>query len=178
MEYYDDIPSSTKSAIDAYVSKGRPVGDFVHAVLTNNLINAMSHADDNNMTSLKKIVQYVYNQIPSSCWGSEEIVNSWIERGGKDSIIIPHNDFTCTHLMGTIHATYNQILNAFGFKPNINDDTSKVHCSWLGQTSSGKVAVWSWKEPSDPKESPDNKITWSLWYEKSEARDQLLRNIT
>lgn len=73
------IPVYTKEAIDLYVSDGIPTGSFVYAVLTNNLFDAVARADSTNIMFLREICQYIYNDIPSNCWGSQEKVNNWLE---------------------------------------------------------------------------------------------------
>ena len=74
------IPEHTKYGIDKYVSDKIPPGDFLYALLTNNLLETMSRADDINQTYLFDIVKYLYNDVPSICWGSEEKVKEWLNR--------------------------------------------------------------------------------------------------
>jgi hypothetical protein len=81
-DYYDAIPSHTKYTMDAYVERGQPMGDFLNAVFTNNLIEAVGRADSDNSKALKLIVQYMYNQLPSECWGDKATIKAWIEMGG------------------------------------------------------------------------------------------------
>lgn len=73
------MKSTTKKAIDKYVADGTPVGDFVRAVLENDLRGAVCHADEQNLRDLAEIVKHVYNNIPSGCWGSPEKVSAWLE---------------------------------------------------------------------------------------------------
>ena len=72
------IPQYTKHQIDDYVKNHMPPGDFVKSVLSNNLIEAMMRADDINLHSLRDITLYVYNDIPSTCWGTPEKVEEWL----------------------------------------------------------------------------------------------------
>ena len=72
------IPPNTQSQIDEYVKQKCPPGSFVYAVLTNNLVNAVAKADDVNILYLRDIILYVYNDIPSACWGSREAVEEWL----------------------------------------------------------------------------------------------------
>ena len=74
---YSAIPPRTLEAIDCYVSERVAVGDFLTAVLENNLSGAMNAADDENMAALEMIVRYCYNHIPAGCWGSPEKVAAW-----------------------------------------------------------------------------------------------------
>jgi hypothetical protein len=72
------IPERTKASIDRYVKDHMPTGDFLYAVLTNNLTESIGRADDENGAALKEIVQYIYNEIPWGCWGSPERVKRWL----------------------------------------------------------------------------------------------------
>lgn len=68
-----------KNSLNAYVNDKVPPGGFLYAVLCNDLTNAVIKADERNMRQLREIILYVYNDLPSSCWGSEEIVKTWLE---------------------------------------------------------------------------------------------------
>lgn len=62
----------------AYRDHHRPTGDFLRAVLENDLLTACAHADHINRTRLYRVVQFVYSQLPSPCYGSPEKVNAWL----------------------------------------------------------------------------------------------------
>lgn len=80
------IPNFTREQIDQYVKTGQPVGDFLWAVLTNNLLDTFRRADDGNLNALVAIVTYLYQNVPSECWGSPENVSNWIAREGLEGI--------------------------------------------------------------------------------------------
>lgn len=67
------------AALDRYAQHRQPVGDFLTAVLENNLSEAVGHADDDNLRNLPAFVGYLYNEMPSPCWGSPEKVKAWLE---------------------------------------------------------------------------------------------------
>jgi hypothetical protein len=69
----------TKHAIDEYVSKGVPPGSFLTAVLQNNLRDSLGTADLENRHDLFEIVSYIYNECPSTCWGSPQKVRDWLK---------------------------------------------------------------------------------------------------
>ena len=71
------MKDSTKAGIDRHVKLGVPTGDFLYAVLTNNLKEAIGTADEENMADLAEIVRYCYMEIPGSCWGSPDKVKEW-----------------------------------------------------------------------------------------------------
>ena len=72
------IPEYTKAAIDRYVNDRLQPGGFLTAVLTNNLMDAHNRADDQNSAAMEDILKYVYWEIPSLAWGSEEKVAAWL----------------------------------------------------------------------------------------------------
>ena len=71
---------STKDSIDRYVKDRIPTGDFLRAVLANDLREAFGRADAENIATMYQIVSYCWNEIPGKCWGSHEKVDSWLER--------------------------------------------------------------------------------------------------
>lgn len=80
------IPQYTLDGIKAYVEDRRPVGSFLTAVLSNDLMMAVGRADDANLPALPYICEYVHFDTPSLCHGSPAKVKAWIERReGKPS---------------------------------------------------------------------------------------------
>ena len=79
------IPQHTQYQIDEYVKNYIPPGDFVRAVLSNDLMEAFMRADDVNMHCMKDIMKYVYNDIPNTCHGSPGIVNLWLETPSRNA---------------------------------------------------------------------------------------------
>ena len=78
------MKETTKAGIDEFVQYGQPLGDFLTAVLQNNLVEAIGRADEENQRDIVEIVGYLYWEIPSSCWGSPEKVAKWIAQGGLE----------------------------------------------------------------------------------------------
>ena len=72
-----------EESLRAYADQRRPTGDFLAAVLSNDLMDAVSRADEVNKYRLFDICSYVYNNIPACSHGSRKIVNEWL-RGGQD----------------------------------------------------------------------------------------------
>ncbi len=71
------IPDHMHEAITAYVETGRSVGGFLTAVLSNELLQAVERADEENTAALVGWVQFLYNYAPGSCWGSPTAVEDW-----------------------------------------------------------------------------------------------------
>lgn len=74
---YNVIRPDIRESLDAWANTGRPTGGFLEAVLTNDLFAAVGHADSYNIRHIPEICSYVYNELPSTCWGSEEKVAAW-----------------------------------------------------------------------------------------------------
>ena len=73
------IPAHTKAALDRYVNDRILPGGFLIAVLSNDLVGAVGKADKENLAALPEIVRYIYNEIPSSSWGTRDIIWKWVE---------------------------------------------------------------------------------------------------
>ena len=74
------IPEYMMESIDNYISKRIPTGDFLEAVISNDLTGAVARADTNNLPNLPAFVSYFYNEAPSECWGSSEKYQRWISQ--------------------------------------------------------------------------------------------------
>ena len=73
------IKENVLISINSYAKEGKPVGDFLYAVLSNDLTSAIFRADLDNRAALYEIVQYIYNEIPADSWGSTEKVEAWLK---------------------------------------------------------------------------------------------------
>jgi len=78
MDY--NIPDYMMKSINEYVQDGKPLGGFLRAVFANDLIKAVTGADEDNYKLLKSYVLYVHWEVPASCHGSYEIVKKWIRK--------------------------------------------------------------------------------------------------
>lgn len=75
--YY--IPPRMMDAIRRYIDHGVLPGEFLIAVISNDLREAVGRADDENRKNLMAFVGYFYNEAPSTCWGSKEIMLKYAE---------------------------------------------------------------------------------------------------
>ncbi len=76
------IPKRMMPSIDRYIKHGVIPGRFLQAVICNNLHNAFSYADDENLENIAAYVGYFYNEVPCNAWGSNERMLKWAEDGG------------------------------------------------------------------------------------------------
>ena len=75
-----EIPAQTLAELRRYVDDRCPTGDFLYAVLSNDLFEAMVRTDENNRAALFGICKFIWNELPSICWGSPEKVRAWFGR--------------------------------------------------------------------------------------------------
>ena len=80
------IPSRIIKALSNYAEHGYPVGSFLAAVISNDLMNAVGRADDDNIRVLRSICGFVHNEFPRGSHGSREIYKNWIEARKKDEV--------------------------------------------------------------------------------------------
>lgn len=80
------VPRYTALALAEYIVYGHSVGGFLQAILKNDLMNAISRADKENLEALKDICIYVYNRIPACAWGSPEHYYDWMKNGGVSGL--------------------------------------------------------------------------------------------
>ena len=71
-------PVWARESIDRYAKHGVPTGDFLHAVLANDLSAAVGRADVESGRVLAAIVSYVYRHLPAQSHGSYEVVDEWL----------------------------------------------------------------------------------------------------
>lgn len=72
------IPERMMPGLQRYIEDHVPPGDFLREVICNNLKGAVDRADDENIVNLAAYVGFLYNQVPSDCWGSKEKYEAWI----------------------------------------------------------------------------------------------------
>lgn len=80
---YNKIRPDTIDSIKRYIELGIPPGDFLWAVLTNDLREAFGRADEGNIRAMFEIVCWLWNYAPAMCWGDEERVKNWLDVKAK-----------------------------------------------------------------------------------------------
>lgn len=74
------LPENLRASLDRYARYGVPTGGFLRAVLENDLQTAIARADQFSLVALPAIAAYIYNCLPSDCWGGPSTVEAHIER--------------------------------------------------------------------------------------------------
>jgi hypothetical protein len=77
------IPERMRGGISRYIDKGIPPGDFLTAVISNDLREACGRADDENRYLLWDYMVFFYNEAPSESWGSPEKMKAWVAMHAK-----------------------------------------------------------------------------------------------
>lgn len=86
---YSGLPDALRYGAQQYIEAHHPPGDFLQAVICNNLTEALGRADDGNRARLFEIVQWWHNEAPAACWGSPERMRDWVAASGQHMTGLP-----------------------------------------------------------------------------------------
>lgn len=73
-----NVPSHLYEGLIEYIAGRRPVGSFLTAVLSNDLLEACIKADYVSRYHIVDVVMFLVNYAPAECWGSEKNVVDWL----------------------------------------------------------------------------------------------------
>ena len=73
------IPERMMGGIKRYIENGIVPGNFLKAVIQNNLSEAIGQADVENLKNIPAYIGYFYNETPLSCWGSKKKMEKWVK---------------------------------------------------------------------------------------------------
>lgn len=87
---YSKLPESLRGGMRRYVEQGILPGDFLCAVLENDLIEAFKRADAINTMRMPEICRWMYREMPMrgpdyGVWGSREIVETYARAKQRES---------------------------------------------------------------------------------------------
>lgn len=74
-----DVPEHLHKGLIEYVAARRPVGSFLTACLSNDLLDAAVRADDVSRPRLYTIAFFLLNYVTLQSWGSRQRVAAWLE---------------------------------------------------------------------------------------------------
>lgn len=83
------VPLHVQAGLMLWVTDHVQPGDFLTAILRNDLREACGRADEYNRTKLFAIVAWLYNHAPHNCWGSPDRFEAWanarypVAKGGE-----------------------------------------------------------------------------------------------
>ena len=72
------IPEYMRGGIVRFYENGIPPGDFLTAVIDNDLKEAIGRADGTNQHLLWNYVNWFYNHAPSGSWGFAGATEKWL----------------------------------------------------------------------------------------------------
>lgn len=81
---YDKLPERLRGGVQRYIEKGIRPGNFLTAVIENNLTESVGMADDDMIKVLPEIVGWFYNQAPAICWGSATKAKKWMRKKDQE----------------------------------------------------------------------------------------------
>jgi hypothetical protein len=81
---YDLVPPHMRDSIREHIENGRPTGDFLTALLSNDLMSAVRHADDVNRSWLRGWTDWLLRYAPLGSYGSAANVTRWKRHRGLD----------------------------------------------------------------------------------------------
>jgi len=58
-------------------------GQFLVALMSNDLKEAFARADEENLEAMHRWVKWFYNAAPGNCWGSPQRVNEWLAQRSR-----------------------------------------------------------------------------------------------
>lgn len=72
------VPEHLREGLALYMMGGILPGDFLTAVLENDLTRAMAFGDDSSLAGLHSLVCFLMNECPTAAWGSVDTVRAWV----------------------------------------------------------------------------------------------------
>jgi len=79
------IPGGMQGGLIRYFENRIPPGDFLTAVLENDLMEAFGRADLENQHCMKAYCTWLYNEAPMGSHGSKAAVTNWLNPPEPDS---------------------------------------------------------------------------------------------
>lgn len=75
---YDKAPVQYMvPGLKLYIEEGIDLGDFMMAMLTNDLRETFGRTDENNRANIFEWVVWLWNEFPANAWGSPEKVAAY-----------------------------------------------------------------------------------------------------
>jgi hypothetical protein len=84
---YAAIPERMREGIIRWVDEGIRPGNFLWAVVRNDLAATCAAADDENRALIPLYTRWFYWEAPAGCCGSPENAKSWESSGGLKRLV-------------------------------------------------------------------------------------------
>lgn len=79
---YQMLPENMRGDIRRYIERGIEPGHFLAALLSNDFMEAVGRADDENQRHIITWARFLCNEAPRGCFGSPENYRAWVENRG------------------------------------------------------------------------------------------------
>jgi hypothetical protein len=76
------VPEHLRDGLALYLAHGVMPGDFLSAVLVNDLAEAVSRSDEDSFQALSPLMRFLFNHAPAASWGSLDKVSVWVKNCG------------------------------------------------------------------------------------------------
>lgn len=90
------VPRHIHRGLCLWICAGIEPGDFLQALLKNDLKETFARADDINKHAVLSIVTYMYNYAPIGAWGGEKRYEEWRAWFAEQNAPRPNTDETAT----------------------------------------------------------------------------------
>jgi hypothetical protein len=77
---YTGLPLHMREPARHYLEDRVKPGDFLTAVLENDLVGAFGKADETNKAAMELWAAWLYNECPAAAWGSRGKVMDWLDK--------------------------------------------------------------------------------------------------
>lgn len=88
---FDECPCGVGDTIQRYFELGLSPGSMVTNVLSGRCFDAYDRCHPDIKNNIGDLIVWVRTNLPRYCYGTTEIVNEWIARGG----LLPSDDWDC-----------------------------------------------------------------------------------
>lgn len=76
---YAKAPANLRGSLERYIEHRIAPGGFLTAFLSNDLMDALRRADEENKAQFHEIAVFLYNYTPIGCYGSPQRVADWLK---------------------------------------------------------------------------------------------------
>jgi len=74
---YTKLPEHIRGGMQRWIEHGIKPGNFLQAVIRNDLVDSFGQADEINLAAIFDIVEFMYNEAPGNCWITKENIKNW-----------------------------------------------------------------------------------------------------
>jgi len=78
-DLWNQVPNHLQPGIKRYLDQRIPLGSFLTAVFSNNLVDAVGCASEESLLGLKALCQFMVFACPRASLGSKAAVKAWLE---------------------------------------------------------------------------------------------------